>query len=100
MIGRYFNDVVVKELNKLYKDNNTVNNITREQMRRLLHYCVKLNHFMFDNQYYDQIDGVAMESSLGPILADIFMSDFENKVFDTFDGNSPLLKNGMLATFS
>ena len=35
---------------------------------------------MFDNQYYDQIDGVAMGSSLGPILADIFMSDLENKV--------------------
>ena len=78
-------------LNKLYKDNNTVNNITREQMKRLLHYCVKLNHFMFDNQYYDQKDGVAMGSSLGPILADIFMSDLENKVFDTFDGNLPLL---------
>ena len=39
---------------------------------------------MFDNQYYDQIDGV------GPILADIFISDLENKVFDTFDGNLPL----------
>ena len=32
---------------------------------------------MFDNQYYEQIDSVAMGSSLGPILADIFMSDFE-----------------------
>ena len=77
-------------LSKLYKDNNIVNIITREQMKRLLHYCVKLNHFMFDNQYYDQIDGVAMGSSLGQILADIFMSDLENKVFDTFDGNLPL----------
>ena len=46
---------------------------------------------MFDNQYYDQTDGVAIRSSLGSILADIFMSDFENKVFDTFDGNLPLL---------
>ena len=68
-------------------------------MRRLLHYCVKLNHFMFDNQYYDQIDGVAMGSSLGPILADIFMFDFENKVFDTFDGNLPLLYKGYVDEF-
>ena len=26
---------------------------------------------MFDNQVYDQVDGVAMESPLGPVLANI-----------------------------
>ena len=30
-------------------------------------------------QYYDQIDGVAMCSPLGPVLANIFMCDFEGK---------------------
>ena len=35
---------------------------------------------MLDGQYYDQIDGVAMGSPLGLVLANIFMCDFEEKV--------------------
>ena len=32
---------------------------------------------IFDGQYYDQIDGVAMGSPLGPVSANIFMCHFE-----------------------
>ena len=34
--------------------------------------------FMFHNQYYKQIDGVAMGSPLGPGLLNTFMCSFEN----------------------
>ena len=34
---------------------------------------------MFNNKYYKQVDGVAMESPLGPALANIFMYSFESK---------------------
>ena len=30
---------------------------------------------MFDGQFYDQVDGVAMRSPLGPVLANIFICD-------------------------
>ena len=34
---------------------------------------------MFNNKFYKLIDGVALRSPLGPALANIFMSSFENK---------------------
>ena len=43
----------------------------------LLEFATKKSHFIFDGQYYDQIDGVAMWSPLGPVLANIFMCHFE-----------------------
>ena len=41
--------------------------------------AVKENHFLFNGRLYDQIDGVAMGSPLGPTLANIFMSVLETK---------------------
>ena len=39
---------------------------------------LRKSHFLFDGKYYDQIDGVAMGSPLGPVVANIFMCDFED----------------------
>ena len=51
----------------------------RSVLKDLLVFATKRSHFVFDGQYYDQIDGVAMGSPLGPALANIFMCDFEEK---------------------
>ena len=64
--------------------------LTKENMKKLLNYCLKQNHFAFDDRFYDQIDGVSMGSPLGPTIANIFMSNFEEKVFDSYDGNLPI----------
>ena len=37
--------------------------------------------FSFSNQMYKQLDGVAMGSPLGPVLANIFMGFPESKLF-------------------
>ena len=38
--------------------------------------------FIFDGKFYQQCDGVAMGSPLGPTLANIFMFHFENIWFE------------------
>ena len=50
---------------------------TKIQFKKLLELAVKENHFIFSDQLYDQIDGVAMGSPLGPTLANIFMCALE-----------------------
>ena len=47
-------------------------------MESLLYLCTKNVHFSFNNEIYQQTDGVAMGSPLGPIIAGIFMVELEN----------------------
>ncbi|XP_078382309.1 uncharacterized protein LOC144664995 [Oculina patagonica] len=53
--------------------------LPRPVLQKLLEFATKKSHFLFDGQYYDQIDGVAMGSPLGPVLANVFMCHFEEK---------------------
>ena len=46
--------------------------------------------FSFDGNMYRQIDGVAMGSALGPILANIFVGFYEQKLFAS-DSSQPIM---------
>ena len=50
---------------------------TKSEMKKLLTLCTKNLHFLFNNEIYIQIDGVAMGSPLGPVIAHIFMVDLK-----------------------
>ena len=65
-------------LDKLYALENPPR-LPQLVLKNLLLFATKKSHFVFDGQYYDQIDGVAMGSPLGPVLANIFMCNFEEK---------------------
>nr|CAH8856951.1 unnamed protein product [Trichobilharzia regenti] len=47
-------------------------------LKELLLRCTMNVHFIFNNLYYRQIDGIAMGSPLGPISADFFLARIEN----------------------
>ena len=53
--------------------------MSKAQMKKLFHFATAQTHFTYNNQYYDQVDGVAMGSPLGPVLANLFMGNFEEK---------------------
>ena len=46
-------------------------------MKMLLLLCTKNVHFTFENNVYQQKDGVAMGSLLGPVLEGIFNVELE-----------------------
>ncbi|XP_066933971.1 uncharacterized protein [Clytia hemisphaerica] len=66
-------------LNRIYEKNEIKTNIPREDMKLLLEMCTKNVHFTFNQKIYTQIDGVAMGSPLGPVIAGIYMVDLETK---------------------
>lgn len=69
-------EIIIK---RAFKDKNTYNGLTSTSLRKLLIKCTTESHFQFNGIHYDQIDGVAMGSPLGPLFANIFMDEFEKK---------------------
>ena len=49
----------------------------------LLEFCLKSTYFVFQVKYYKQIEGAAMGSPVSPIVANIFMEEFEAKALST-----------------
>ena len=60
-----------------YGDKEIETKISRKDIRNLLSICPKNVYFTFGNNIYLQKDGVAMEYSLGPAFAGIFMVHLE-----------------------
>lgn len=56
-------------------------NLTTLQFKSLLEFCLKQSAFVFNDQLYKQLDGVAMGSSLGPTLANAFLYHHEKSCY-------------------
>ena len=65
-------------LRRIYNENEIHTNIKRSEMKELLLLCTKNVHFTFNNDIYQQCDGVAMGSPFGPVIAGIFIVELES----------------------
>ena len=70
-------------LRKVYDEKLVDVKIPRKEMKELLLLCTKSVHFTFNGDIYQQLDGVAMGSPLGPVIAGIFMVELENTLIPT-----------------
>ena len=66
----------------LYQNQTRVGNLTKSSFYSLLKITMSETYFILDGKFYEQCDGVAMFSSLGPTLANVFMCYFENIWFE------------------
>ena len=65
----------------------------------LLEFCLKSTYFVFQEKYYKQVEGAAMGSPLSPIVANIFMDEFEAKALSTAPHTPSLWKRFVDGTF-
>ena len=54
-----------------------------EHIISLLDFCLKTTYFQFQGRFYEQIQRAAMGSPISPIVANLFMEDFEVKAINT-----------------
>ena len=64
-------------IKRIFEDHEITTISTKSEMKKLLTLCTKNVHFSVNNDIYTQIDGVAMGSPLGPVVANIFMVELE-----------------------
>ena len=55
-----------------------------EQVTELLRMCLTTTYFKFDGKFYAQIEGAAMGSPVSPIVANLFMEQYERKALATY----------------
>ena len=80
-------DIILK---RIYEDKLVSTNLKKHTLKKLiLDTCTKTS-FSFNNKLYQQKDGVSVGSSLGPVLANIIMTELEDVVI------KPLITNGTI----
>ena len=54
-----------------------------EDVLQLLDLCLNTTYFLYQGEFYQQKQGAAMGSPISPIIANLFMEDFERKAINT-----------------
>ena len=67
-------DIIIR---RIYEFKETDTRITKNKIRELTLLYTKSVHFTFNGETFTQIDSIATESPLTPILAGIFMVELE-----------------------
>ena len=72
-------------IQQLIFNNNPNIKITKKDLKKLFEFATSGTHILFDGNYYDQIDCVAMGSPLGPVLDNLFMGFYEKQWLKEFN---------------
>ena len=82
------NEIIEIACNYVYSNvSPTQPNFDRKHFKRLLQMATS-GEFLYKDRLFNQIDGVAMGSPLGPTLANLFLANLERNWMST--ANSPL----------
>ena len=81
-VASLFTNVPLKEtieiiLKRIYVNKEITTGIPKQEMKELLILCTNNVLFTFNNETYIQVDGVAVSSPLGPVLANIFIVEHQ-----------------------
>ena len=75
---------------RVYDEKELSTKLKRSAIRKLIRDTCKKTIFSGNDAYYEQTDGVSMGGSLGPVLANIILTEFERIIIN------PLISNGII----
>ena len=57
--------------------------MSTQHIMDLLEFCLRSTYFTFRGKFYEQVEGAAMGSPISPIVANLYMEDFEIRVLQS-----------------
>ena len=78
---------------RIYDDKELPTKLKRSTLRKLIRDTCKKTVFSCNDVYYEQIYGVSMGGSLGPVMANIILTEFERIVIN------PLINSGIIKLY-
>ena len=75
-------------------------NMSIPQITSLLEFCLTHTYFLFQGKYYEQVQGAAMTAPISPLIANIFMEEFEVKAFNSFPHPLPFASGLLMIPLS
>ena len=96
--SRYANVPLQKTVNiildRVYKQKVITTNLKKRTLKKLIIDTCSKTAFSCNNVLYEQIDGVSMGACLGPVLANIIMTELEKVVVDK------MIDNGLIKFYA
>lgn len=89
-----FTSIPILELKNIINNNleTQTSPYKSDEMRLLINTCLDQNYFRFNNKFYVQKEGLAMGSPSSPLFSEIYMKDFEEKLFTN---NNNFIRNNI-----
>ena len=69
-------------LKRVYEQKQVDTKLKKRTLKKLIMDTCTLTAFSFNGKMYEQVDGVSMGASLGPVLANIIMTELERVIVD------------------
>ena len=80
-------------IDRIYNKKLVKTKLKKSTLRKLIRDTCTKTVFSCNNQLYEQTDGVSMGGSLGPVLANIIMTEFEHEIINN------LINQGLIAFY-
>ena len=81
---------IIEKLLKEDQDLQKRTSMSIPNIMDLLEFCLRSTYFTYRGKFYEQVEGAAMGSPISPILANLFMEQFEIRALQS-SSNPPLL---------
>ena len=89
-------------IEKLLKEDPSLQSRTSMSIQHimdLLEFCLRSTYFTFRGKFYEQVEGAAMCSPISPIVANLYMENFETRALQSSPNPSLLWKRFVDDTF-